>query len=187
MKTTEFSVKKSKIPGLLEFDITFIEDPRGWFQEKYQKAKLVPLGLPEDFQAIQQNISFNKEAGVLRGIHAEPWDKYISVVSGEVFAVYVDLRKENFGAVAEIQIHPGKAVFVPKGVANSFQTLKPDTYYSYLVNDHWSEKNLPLYKFVNLADPDLNINWPIPIENSILSDRDKGHPFIKDVTPYENL
>jgi dTDP-4-dehydrorhamnose 3,5-epimerase len=185
MKTTEFSAKKHDIPGLLEFDITSIEDARGWFQEKYQRAKLLPLGLPDNFSPMQQNISFNKEVGVTRGFHAEPWDKYVSVISGEILAIFVDLRKENFGKKVEITINPGKAVYIPRGIANSFQTLQPNTYYSYLVNDHWSADSVSQYKFVNLADPDLNVQWPVPLEKSIISEKDKIHPFLKDVKPFE--
>jgi dTDP-4-dehydrorhamnose 3,5-epimerase len=96
--TTEFTKHETEIPGLLIFDVTSIGDERGWFQEKYQRAKLVEAGLPTDFTVVQTNVSYNKEAGVIRGFHAEPWDKYISVVSGRVFCAYVDLRKgESFG------------------------------------------------------------------------------------------
>jgi dTDP-4-dehydrorhamnose 3,5-epimerase len=185
MKTTEYSVKQHEIPGLLEFDITLIEDPRGWFQEKFQRAKLLPLGLPEDFQVVQHNISFNKEVGVTRGFHLEPWDKYISVGAGKIHSVFVDLREENFGRAVEIPMDPTKAVFIPRGVANSFQTLEPNTYYLYLVNDHWSAEHTNKYKFVNLADPDLAIDWPVPLDQSIISEKDKAHPYLRDVTPFK--
>src|SRR3954451_3427789 len=96
--TTEFSSQETDIPGLLIFDVTSIGDERGWFQEKFHKAKLVAAGLPEDFQAVQTNVAYNKERGVARGFHAEPWDKYISVASGKIFVAYVDLRKgPSFG------------------------------------------------------------------------------------------
>lgn len=181
MPDSQFIVKNTDIPGLLEITLTTLEDERGWFQEKFQKEKLIQAGLPADFQPVQQNISFNKEIGVTRGIHAEPWDKYISLVSGKIFAVFVDLRKENFGKIVSIEITPEKAVFIPRGVANSFQTLVPDTYYTYLVNDHWSAENQTGYMFVNLADPDLKISWPIPLDKSIISQKDKNHPFLKDI------
>src|SRR5665213_122779 len=84
--TTEFTGNKTDIPGLIIFDVSYIEDERGYFQEKYQKAKLVEAGLPESFNVVQNSLSYNKERGVTRGFHAEPWDKYISVVTGKVFA-----------------------------------------------------------------------------------------------------
>lgn len=183
IKSTEFAIKETAIRGLLEIDITLIEDSRGWFQEKFQKGKLVAAGFPEAFVPLQQNISYNKQAGVTRGIHAEPWDKYISVVAGKVHAVFVDLRRESFGQKVEIVIDAKKAVFVPRGVGNSFQTLEPETYYQYMVNDHWSANGK--YLSVNLADPDLNIQWPISLDQAVVSEKDHANPKLGDIQPYD--
>lgn len=183
--TTEFRAHKTDIPGLLLFDVTSVGDKRGWFQEKYQKAKLVKAGMPAGFNPVQTSVSYNKESGVTRGFHAEPWDKYISVVSGKVFCAYLDLRPgKYFGKVVTILLDNNKSVFLPKGVANSFQTLS-ETYYIYSVNDYWTPANYDKYTFANLADPDIGVNWPIPLEKSTMSDRDKNHPLLKDVKPME--
>jgi len=182
--TTEVTGHTTDIPGLLIFDVTYVGDDRGYFQEKFQKEKLVAAGLPESFQIVQNSISYNKEPGVTRGFHAEPWDKYISVVTGKVFAAYVDLRKgDSFGKVVTVEIGPNTTIYLPKGVANSFQTLEPDTYYLYSVNAHWSADNYDEYCFANLADPEIGVSWPIALENAVMSDRDKNHPLLKDVTP----
>ncbi len=186
LATTEFTGHETEIPGLLFFDVTSVGDERGYFQEKYQRAKLVAAGMPESFTIVQNSLSYNKQKGVTRGFHAEPWDKYISVVTGRVFSAYVDLRKGNsFGKVAIIEITPNIAVFLPQGVANSFQTLVDDTYYLYSVNAHWSADNYEKYSFVNLADPDLGTPWPIPLGESVINDRDRNHPFLSDVEPME--
>jgi dTDP-4-dehydrorhamnose 3,5-epimerase len=182
-KTTQFTVKETSLPGLLEIDITILEDARGFFQEKFQKEKLAAAGFPAAFVPVQHNISYNQERGVTRGFHAEPWDKYVSVVAGRIFAVFVDLRAENFGKKFEIEVTPAKAVYVPRGVANSFQTLE-ETYYSYMVNAHWQPDSSDKYKFVNLADPDLNVQWPIGLDKAIVSDKDKNHPMLKDIKPF---
>lgn len=183
--TTEFAAHETDIPGLIIFDVTSIGDERGWFQEKYQEAKLVQAGMPSGFDVVQTNISYNKERGVIRGFHAEPWDKYISVAAGEVFCAYVDLRPgKSFGKTVMVQLDKNKAVFLPKGVANGFQTLS-ETYYIYSVNDHWSQENYDKYTFVNLADPQIGIDWPIPLDKSIMSERDAKHPMLKDVKPME--
>jgi dTDP-4-dehydrorhamnose 3,5-epimerase len=184
--TTEFTAHQTAIPGLIIFDVTYIGDERGYFQEKYQKAKLVAAGIPADFNIVQNNLSYNKEVGVIRGFHAEPWDKYISVVTGRVFAAFVDLRKgDSFGKVVTVEITPNVAVFLPEGVGNSYQTLEPDTYYLYGVNAHWSADNYDKYCFANLGDPDIGVKWPIPLDKAIMSDRDKNHPMLKDVKPLE--
>jgi dTDP-4-dehydrorhamnose 3,5-epimerase len=183
--TTEVTSHGTDIDGLLIFDVTSIGDDRGWFQEKYQRAKLVAAGLPAGFTVVQTNISYNKEVGVIRGFHAEPWDKYISVVTGKVFSAYVDLRAgSSFGKTVKVELDKDKAVFLPKGVANAFQTLG-EAYYINSVNDHWSQENYDKYTFVNLADPDIGINWPIPLDESIMSERDRNHPMLKDVKPME--
>ena len=81
----EFSKQLKKfettIPGLLVFDLTVLGDNRGWFKENWQKEKMLAAGLP-DFGPVQNNFSFNSKFGTMRGIHAEPWDKFISVGSG---------------------------------------------------------------------------------------------------------
>lgn len=184
-QTTEFTSRESDIPGLLILEVTSVGDSRGWFQEKYQKAKLVESGVPQDFNVVQTNISYNKDAGVIRGFHAEPWDKYISVISGEVFCAYVDLRKgSTFGKKVTLELDNNKAVFLPRGVANAFQTLS-ETYYIYSVNDHWSKENYDRYTYVNLGDPDIAISWPIALNDSTMSERDRNHPMLKDVKPIE--
>lgn len=184
--TTEVTGHQTDIPGLLVFELTSVGDERGYFQEKFQKAKLVVAGLPENFNIVQNSLSYNKDIGVTRGFHAEPWDKYISVVTGKVFCAYLDLRKgESFGRVVTVEITPNKAVFLPQGVANSFQTLEPDTYYLYSVNAHWSADNYDSYCFVNLGDSEVNVQWPIALDEATISERDKGQPLLKDVTPME--
>lgn len=184
-KTTDYKIITTEIPGLLEIEIGRIGDDRGWFMELFQKEKLVQAGLPASFGPVQQNVSYNRAPGVTRGLHAEPWDKYVSVIRGKVFAVYLDLRAgTGFGKIIPLELSPGKAVFVPKGVANSFQTLEPDTYYSYLVSDHWSPELSIRYKCVNLTDPALGISWPIPLSKAVISEKDRRHPLFSEIQPF---
>jgi len=184
--TTEFKASQTDIPGLLVFDVTSVGDDRGWFQEKYQKAKLVSAGLPESFSVVQTNVAYNKEKGVARGLHAEPWEKYISVIKGQAFVAYVDLRAgDNFGKIVTLEIDNNKAIFVPQGVANSYQTLEEDTYYVYSVSAHWSQELYDKYVSLNMADSQLNITWPIPLDNAVVSERDRNHPMLKDIKPMQ--
>lgn len=184
--TTEFKSHQTDISGLLIFDVTAMGDDRGWFQEKYQRAKLVAAGMPADFAVVQTNVSYNQDKAVARGLHAEPWEKYISVVAGRAFVAYVDLRAgTNFGKVVTAQIDNNKAVFVPRGVANSYQTLEEDTYYIYSVSAHWSQELYNQYVSINMADPALKIDWPIPIKKAIVSERDRNHPRLSDINPLD--
>jgi dTDP-4-dehydrorhamnose 3,5-epimerase len=177
------NVTETTIPGLLLYDLPVYGDARGWFKENWQREKMTALGLP-DFGPIQNNISFNTNKGVTRGIHAEPWDKYISIAAGKIFGAWVDLREgDSFGKVFTAELDPSKAIFVPRGVGNAYQALEDNTAYTYLVNEHWSESAQAKYTFLNLADETAAIAWPITLEQAELSDKDKLHPSLPDVLP----
>lgn len=172
---------ETNIPGLVVFELPVHGDSRGWFKENWQREKMTALGLP-DFGPVQNNISFNDAVGTTRGIHAEPWDKWVSVATGRIFGAWVDLREgPTFGAVYTTELDPSRAIFVPRGVGNSYQTLESDTAYTYLVNDHWSPD--AEYAFLNLADETAAIAWPIPLADVEISPKDLAHPRIADVSP----
>ncbi|KPN22151.1 sugar nucleotide-binding protein [Arthrobacter sp. Edens01] len=174
---------ETPIPGVVLYDLPVHGDNRGWFKENWQREKMLALGLP-DFGPVQNNISFNEKAGTTRGIHAEPWDKYISVATGRIFGAWVDLREgPSFGTVFTAELDPSQAIFIPRGVGNAFQTLEDNTAYTYLVNDHWSADAQGQYTFLNLADETAAIEWPIPLDQAELSDKDKAHPRLADVVP----
>ena len=180
----DLSVAETGIGGLKVVDLAVHGDSRGWFKENWQRAKMTALGIP-DLRVVQNNISYNDSRGVTRGIHAEPWDKFISVARGSVFGAWVDLREgsETFGKVFTCTLDPSKAIYVPRGVGNSFQALEDGTAYTYLVDAHWSLELKRTYTFVNLADPELAIEWPIPLDQATVSEADLNHPYLKDVIP----
>ncbi len=177
----ELRATATPIEGLVVYDLPVHGDNRGWFKENWQREKMLALGLP-DFGPIQNNISFNDAVGTTRGIHAEPWDKWVSIATGRIFGAWVDLREgPGFGTVFTTELDPSRAIFVPRGVGNSYQTLEPDTAYTYLVNDHWSPD--ASYSFLNLADETAAIDWPIPLAEVELSEKDRAHPRLADVSP----
>ncbi|TYC99540.1 sugar nucleotide-binding protein [Arthrobacter echini] len=177
------STRQTPIPGVVLLDLPVHGDNRGWFKENWQREKMTAAGLA-DFGPVQNNISFNESMGTTRGIHAEPWDKFISVATGRVFGAWVDLRDgPSFGAVFTAELDPSTAIFVPRGVGNAFQTLEDGTAYTYLVNDHWSAVVQDQYVFLNLADETAGIEWPIPLADAELSDKDRLHPRLAEVTP----
>ncbi|MFC6152884.1 sugar nucleotide-binding protein [Nocardioides yefusunii] len=166
-------VTETPIEGLLVVQLDLREDPRGWFKENWQRAKMTPAGLP-DFGPVQHNLSFNTDRGVARGFHAEPWDKYLTIAHGRVFAAWVDMREgPTFGQTFSMEMDPSVGVFVPRGVANSYQTLTDAATYSYLVNQHWRPD--AAYPGVALSDPALGIEWPIPLDECILSEKDLSY------------
>ena len=175
------SATETGIPGLVIWDLPVHGDSRGWFKENWQREKMTAAGLA-DFGPVQNNISFNDAVGTTRGIHAEPWDKWVSVATGRIFGAWVDLREgPTFGTVFTAELDPSRAIFVPRGVGNSYQTLEPDTAYTYLVNDHWSPD--ASYSFLNLADETAAIDWPIPLADVEISAKDLAHPRLAGVVP----
>nr|WP_300143373.1 sugar nucleotide-binding protein [Propionicimonas sp.] len=183
----DLAVRTTAIPGLLVLDLPLHGDDRGWFKENWQRAKMTALGLP-DFGPVQHSVAHNTTAGVTRGFHAEPWDKLVSIAAGRVFGAWVDLRAgEGFGRLVTVELGPETAVFVPRGVANSYQTLEHGTVYSYLVNEHWSRDSLAEYTYLNLADPTVAVSWPIPLAEATISAADAAHPQLEDVRPMPPL
>ena len=177
------AVRETTIPGMVILDLPVHGDNRGWFKENWQREKMVALGLP-DFGPVQNNISFNDKRGATRGVHAEPWDKNVSVATGRIFGAWVDLREgPSFGTVFTAELGPDTAIFVPRGVGNSYQTLEDDTAYVYLVNDHWSAEAQGEYTFLNLEDETAAIAWPIPLAEAERSEKDLAHPRLADVVP----
>ncbi len=174
-------IETTPIPGLVVIRLDVREDARGWFKENWQREKMVELGLP-DFDPVQNNVSFNAKRGATRGIHTEPWDKFVSLAAGRAFGAWVDMREgESFGATFTVELEPGVAVFVPRGVGNSYQTLEDAVPYIYLVNEHWRPGLT--YPALNLADPDVAIAWPIPLDEAEVSEKDRATPLLADVVP----
>lgn len=177
------TVTATAIPGLLIVELDVRKDDRGWFTENWQRDKMTRGGLPE-FRPVQHNVAHNARTGVTRGLHAEPWNKLVSVVAGRAFCAWVDLREgDSFGTTLTLEVGPGTAVMVPSGVANGYQCLEDETLYSYLVDDHWSEEAVAHYRYVNVGDPTLGIGWPIALEHAVLSDADRSHPPLATARP----
>ncbi len=180
----DLAVTETGIAGLKVVELAVHGDERGWFKENWQRAKMTALGVP-DLRVVQNNISYNDSRGVTRGVHAEPWDKFVSVARGSVFGAWVDLREGSatYGRSFTCTLDPSRAIYVPRGVGNSFQALEDGTAYTYLVDAHWSAELKSTYTFVNLADPALGIDWPIPLSEVTVSEADLAHPMLKDVVP----
>jgi len=176
-------IETTPIPGLLVLHLDVHGDNRGWFRENWQREKMTALGIP-DFEPVQHNLSYNAERGVTRGIHLEPWDKLVSVVTGRVFGAWVDFREgPGYGRSHHLEFDKSTAVFIPRGVGNSYQTLDEGVTYSYLINNHFDPTLR--YPGLRLDDPTAAIPWPIPISEAILSEKDQHLPELADVVPLE--
>lgn len=175
--STHFEVKPTKIDGLYTVRFKVFEDNRGSVMEFYRQSEFEAAGLPSLGERPQVNAPTTLKGG-LRGIHAEFAHKLVSVASGMVYAVIVDLRKDSptAGKWLGFTLERGFGLFISRGLGNSFQSIsdEPSTYLYYFEQE-W-QPNMP-GTACNPLDTTLNISWPIKDgEGMIISDKDRNNP-----------
>ena len=148
-------------------------DNRGFFQESYTKNKFHKIGIEADF--IQDNHSFSREKGTVRGLHFQKdpmaQAKLVRVLRGSAMDFFVDIRpgSKTFGQYEQLEILAENKlqIFIPRGFAHGFYTLTDDCDFCYKVDQYYSHEN---NAGLIWNDPDINIKWPT--NNPILSDQD---------------
>jgi len=166
--------------GFVVVEPTIFYDARGSFQKLFP----FPEDLPEAAMNIKQvNFSHNNNKGTLRGMHFQVYPKLewkiVRCVQGSLFDVLVDLRQESSTYLQHFTYFLDKSslgLVVPPLVAHGFQTLEDNTAMVYLHSSEYSEAHS---SGVSALDPDLNINWPLPI--SEISKKDSSLPRIKNL------
>jgi dTDP-4-dehydrorhamnose 3,5-epimerase len=164
-------VKETGIEGLVEIIPAIYKDSRGWFYEFYNEHTYQKAGVPINFP--QENTSFSVK-GVIRGMHFQlaPYQqgKLVTVLSGKVLDVTVDLRKgsKTFGQVYYCELNSEKRnmLMVPEGFAHGFVTLEETVFYYKCTNFY----NKSLESGIVWNDPQLNIQWGV--QNPIVSEKD---------------
>ncbi len=156
-----FIKESTEFEGLYIIKSKIFYDERGYFYESYQKEKFQELGINDEF--VQDNRSMSHK-GVLRRLHfqIQPWaqSKLVSVISGSVWDVVVDLRKNSptFGKYFSIELKPdGTMLYIPQGFAHGFYTLEDNTVFCYKCNNYYSKSH---ERCLLYSDPDINIQWP---------------------------
>lgn len=155
-------------------------DERGSFGRIFCKKEFQNVGLCADF--VQTSLSVNKKKYTLRGLHSlkEPYleDKLIACVSGSIFDVCVDIRKNSptYGEyVAEIiTADNGKMLYIPKGFAHGFLTLEENTNVLYCMTEFYHPEYEVGYRY---DDPKFNIDWPRK-KNIIISEKDRSWTYV---------
>ena len=171
---------EAKIKGVYVIELDFKIDERGYFARIFCNEELIKIGI--DFNIVQINRSLTRQKGTIRGMHfqKEPKaeDKIIQCLKGAVYDVVVDLRKDSltYGEwiAVELSEENKKMFFVPKGFAHGFQTLTDNCEMQYFMSEFYSPEQV---RGVRWDDPFFNIKWPI--ENPILSEKDKNWSLIK--------
>lgn len=174
-------IKTTSIPGLLILQRPIFSDERGFFRELFHKDELEKI-TGFKFDGVQMNHS-HSNPGVIRGIHAEEWNKVIYPVSGEVFIAIVDIRPDSltFAKVETFNVSDDNRIglFIPEGLANSLCVIGDKAVdYIYLVDAYYDGSDT---RAIAWDDPDLNIDWPV--ENPIISERDRNNPRLRDLFP----
>ena len=160
-----------------------IIDKRGWFVENF-RLKDLELHFGHQIKFCQENKSFSKH-GVLRGLHYQlpPYaqSKLVSVISGKVLDVIVDIKKGSptFGKYISIELSSANQlqVFIPRGYAHGYICLSKSAIFSYKVDNYYCKK---AEGSISFDDPKLAIDWQLDKKEIIVSDKDKNHPFLHD-------
>lgn len=174
-------IKTTSIPGLLILERPIFSDERGFFRELFHKDELDKM-IGFKFDGIQMNHSHSLP-GVVRGIHAEKWNKIIYPICGEAFLAIVDIRPDSstFGKVETFNVNDDNRIgfFIPNGLANSLCVVgNQPVDYIYLVDAYYDGSDT---RAIAWDDPDLSIDWPI--KNPIISQRDKNNPRLRELFP----
>ena len=170
---------KTKLEGVYILEPRVFGDERGWFMETYSKIKTPEIA--RDF--VQDNHSYSKEKGILRGIHFQNGEhaqaKLVRCVRGAVLDVAVDLRKGSptymqWEAV-ELSAENKKQFFIPRGFGHGFLTLTEDVEFVYKTDNYY---NYESDRSIIWNDPDIGVDWGT--ENPILSEKDSSAPRLRD-------
>ena len=162
-------------------------DQRGYFMESWNKRVFVQNNIDVDF--VQDNLS-SSSAGTLRGLHYQlsphAQGKLVRVTRGRVFDVAVDIRRSSatFGQWVGLELSEDNklALYIPPGFAHGFLVLSPKAEFSYKCTDFYA----PSYeRGIIWNDPVININWPLPQNEVILSAKDQALPLLKDADLFD--
>jgi dTDP-4-dehydrorhamnose 3,5-epimerase len=174
-------VTPTGIAGCFVVDADRLDDDRGFFRETFRLSELT-AAVGRDI-GFRQNNHSRSRAGVLRGFHAEPWDKLLYVVRGLALCVIADVRPESptFGSSVGIRLGgtaPAlRRVFICEGLANAFLALEETDY----LNDVSAEFTPVGRRGFAWDDATLAVEWPV--EAPVLSETDRGLPTLREAFP----
>ena len=171
--------RKTPLEGAFVIDLDRIDDARGFFARSFCANEFAAQGIAPAF--VQCNVSFNKTAGTLRGMHYQTAphqeDKLVRCTMGAVHDVIVDIRPDSVTYLNHFSIELSAlnrtALFIPQGFAHGFQTLHDDSEVFYQMSTIYSPGSA---RGLRWDDPALGLKWPLP--NPVLSDKDRGYPLM---------
>lgn len=174
---------KTAIEGVLILEPRVFNDRRGYFFESFNAAEFAAkTGL--DINFVQDNES-KSSYGVLRGLHFQKGEhsqsKLVRVVKGRVLDVAVDIRRSSptFGRHVAVELSGENHLqfFIPRGFAHGFAVLSDEAVFQYKCDRFYAPASEGAIAW---NDPDLAIDWKLPADAVILSEKDRHHPMLKD-------
>ena len=172
----------TEIEGVKIIEPKIFEDERGYFLESYNDLNFINnVGIVDFIQDNESKSSY----GVMRGLHFQrpphTQAKLVRCVRGAVLDVAVDLRKGSptYGkhVAVELTENNHRQLFIPKGFAHGFSVLSDTAVFQYKCDDFYHPE---LDGGINILDESLGIDWKIPTDKAILSEKDTRHPILKD-------
>ena len=178
---------KTNLPGVIIVEPKVFGDARGYFFESWNQAAFEAAGITNKW--VQDNES-RSCFGVLRGLHyqAAPYTqaKIVRVISGAVLDVAVDIRKGSptYGKHVEVELSSEnkRQLFIPRGFAHGFVVLSDVAVFAYKCDNLYMPSS---ERGILFSDPDIGIDWRVPHDKILLSEKDKKHPAFADITPWE--
>lgn len=176
-------VIKTDIEGVVILKPRIFTDSRGYFYESFSQREFDEKVCPIRF--VQDNES-RSVRGVVRGLHFQrkPYaqSKLVRCVRGSVLDVAVDIRRNSptFGRHVAVELTEENhlQLFIPKGLAHGFAVLSEEAVFQYKCDEFYHPES---EGGINLADKTLDIDWRIPLEDAILSDKDRCHPDLSEL------
>lgn len=176
------NIIQTEIEGVLVIEPRIFQDSRGYFFESFNQREFEEKVGKVTF--VQDNES-KSCYGVIRGLHFQKGEhaqsKLVRVVEGKVLDVAVDLRpgSKTFGkhVAVELSGENHRQFFIPRGFAHGFSVLSEEVIFQYKCDNLYCPSSEGAIAW---DDPDLGIDWKVPADKAILSEKDKNHPRLKD-------
>lgn len=174
---------KTDIDGVFIIEPKVFEDARGYFFESYNEAEFIKNGITNRF--VQDNQS-KSSYGVIRGLHCQLGEhsqaKLVRVLKGRVLDVAVDIRRGSptFGkhVAVELSDENNRQLFIPRHFLHGFSVLSDEAVFAYKCDNFYCKES----EFgIRYDDPEIGIDWKIPAEKVITSEKDRLANKLKDI------
>ncbi len=181
-------IYKTSIDGLLYINKSLFPDNRGFFSEIVRLPEVEAVtGVKFDVRQVNHARS---EQNVVRGVHAEGWNKCTFITRGKAFCALADVRPNSKTFLAKEYFLLGEGedalsgvLFLPSGIGNSLCVIEGPVDYIYLVDRLYKDRDTSGDAAISLFDADLAIEWPIPREQMIISQRDASAITLREKAP----